>query len=212
MRQKEQLCTLRVYEGTIALETMFYADEVRSTKDLTVPGEDIKINDSELAMAKSLVDMHDPDDLDLADYKDDYREALLEIIQAKSEGQTIEAPGARHAPRSPTSPRPCAPASRPFARARPAKRRTRSPRRTAGSTPKPPDAATSVNSTKDRLAAETVLLLYVEHDPTVDSRAAWPEAPRPISHEVAWPEGFNFTKRVLTPRLAEVDRRLVMLM
>ena len=32
MRQKEQLCTLRCYGNTIALETMFYADEVRSKR------------------------------------------------------------------------------------------------------------------------------------------------------------------------------------
>src|SRR4051812_20062801 len=37
LRQKEQLCTLRIYENTIALETMFYSDEVRSTRDLSVP-------------------------------------------------------------------------------------------------------------------------------------------------------------------------------
>ena len=38
LRQKEQLCTLRVYNNTIALETMFYADEIRATDDLEVPG------------------------------------------------------------------------------------------------------------------------------------------------------------------------------
>jgi len=92
MRQKEQLCTLRIREGTIVLETMFYADEVRSAKDLAVPGDDIKVNDKELAMAKMLVDTMTSDELDLSQYKDDYREALLEIIQAKSEGQVIETP------------------------------------------------------------------------------------------------------------------------
>jgi DNA end-binding protein Ku len=92
MRQKEQLCTLRIREGTIVLETMFYADEVRSAKDLAVPGDDIKVNDKELAMAKMLVDTMTSDELDLSQYKDEYREALLEIIQAKAEGQVIEAP------------------------------------------------------------------------------------------------------------------------
>src|SRR5918995_677448 len=92
MRQKEQLCTLRIREGTIVLETMFYADEVRSAKDLSVPGDDVKVNDKELAMAKMLVDTMTSDELDLSQYKDEYREALLEIIQAKSEGQVIEAP------------------------------------------------------------------------------------------------------------------------
>jgi DNA end-binding protein Ku len=91
MRQKEQLCTLRVYENTIALETMFYADEVRETDGLTVPGEDIKVSDRELAMAKSLIDML-TEDLKLEDYHDNYREALLGVITAKAEGQTIETP------------------------------------------------------------------------------------------------------------------------
>ena len=92
MRQKEQLCTLRIREGTIVLETMFYADEVRSAKDLAVPGDDIKVNDKELAMAKMLVDTMTSEDLDLSQYKDEYREALLEIIQKKAEGIEIEEP------------------------------------------------------------------------------------------------------------------------
>ena len=92
MRQKEQLCTLRVREGTVVLETMFYADEVRSSKDLALPGDDIKVNAKELAMAKMLVDTMTSDELDLSQYKDEYREALLDIIQKKSEGLTIEEP------------------------------------------------------------------------------------------------------------------------
>lgn len=91
LRQKEQLCSLRIFGNTIVLETMFYADEVRSTRDLAVPGEDVQINDRELTMAKSIVDML-TGDFDYEQYKDNYREALLEIISKKAEGQTIEAP------------------------------------------------------------------------------------------------------------------------
>ncbi|HXH21443.1 MAG TPA: Ku protein [Dehalococcoidia bacterium] len=91
MRQKEHLCTLRVYENTIALETMFYADEVRSTADLTVPGEDVQVSERELQMARSLIDML-TEELDLTQFRDNYREALLEVIRAKAQGQTIEAP------------------------------------------------------------------------------------------------------------------------
>jgi len=91
LRQKEQLCTLRIYQNTIALETMFYSDEVRSTADLSVPGEDVQINDRELTMAKSIVDML-TGEFDYGQYKDNYREALLEIISKKAEGQVIEAP------------------------------------------------------------------------------------------------------------------------
>jgi DNA end-binding protein Ku len=92
LRQKEQLCSLRLYENTIALETMFYADEVRSTSELSVPDKDIKVSDRELKMAMSLVDMLTTDDFSLDEYKDNYREALLAVIRAKAEGQVIEAP------------------------------------------------------------------------------------------------------------------------
>ena len=91
MRQKEQLCTLRVYENTIALETMFYADEVRETEGLTVPGEGVEVSDRELQMARSLIDML-TDELKLDKYQDNYREALLDLIRAKAEGQVIETP------------------------------------------------------------------------------------------------------------------------
>jgi DNA end-binding protein Ku len=91
LRQKEQLCTLRIYQNTIALETMYYADEVRSTEELATPGDKITVNDKELAMAKSLVDML-TSDFDYEQYKDNYREALLEIIRKKAEGEAIEEP------------------------------------------------------------------------------------------------------------------------
>jgi DNA end-binding protein Ku len=90
LRQKEQLCTLRIYENTIALETMFYSDEVRAPSELSVP-RDVEVTDRELAMAKSLVEMLTAD-FNFEQYKDNYREALLEIIRKKSEGQAIEAP------------------------------------------------------------------------------------------------------------------------
>ena len=42
LRQKEQLCTLRVYNNVVALETMFYADEIRTTEELEAP--EVSIN------------------------------------------------------------------------------------------------------------------------------------------------------------------------
>jgi DNA end-binding protein Ku len=95
LRQKEQLCSLRVYNNTIAMETLFYADEVRPTQDLAVPDLDA-VTDRELAMAKMLVDSMSGD-LDLEQYKDNYREALLQVIRAKAEGQVIEAPAVQPA-------------------------------------------------------------------------------------------------------------------
>ncbi len=91
LRQKEHLCTLRLYENTLALESMYYADEIRSPEDLKAPGRDVEVSDRELTMAKSLIDML-TDDFDYGSYKDNYRDALMEVIQKKSEGQEIVAP------------------------------------------------------------------------------------------------------------------------
>ena len=90
LRQKEQLCTLRVYNNTISLETMFYADEIRATDDLDMP-EDATLGEKELQMAKSLVDML-TGDFAPEKYHDNYRAALLELIERKSEGQEITRP------------------------------------------------------------------------------------------------------------------------
>lgn len=90
LRQKEQLCTLRVYQNTIALETMYYADEIRPVSDLNIPG-DIEISERELQMARSLVEMLTTD-FQPEKYHDNYREALLELIERKAEGEEIKRP------------------------------------------------------------------------------------------------------------------------
>ena len=90
LRQKEQICTLRVYGDAIAMETMFYPDEIRSVEDLEVPGK-VDIGDKEMKMAKSLVDML-TGDFEPEKYHDNYREALIELIERKSEGEEIKRP------------------------------------------------------------------------------------------------------------------------
>jgi DNA end-binding protein Ku len=90
LRQKEQICTLRVYGDTIAMETMFYPDEIRSAADLEVPG-DVEIGDKEMKMAKSLVEML-TGDFEPEKYHDNYREALIELIERKAEGEEIKRP------------------------------------------------------------------------------------------------------------------------
>jgi DNA end-binding protein Ku len=92
LRQKEQLATLRVNDdGVIVMETMFYPDEIRETEELDIPTARTKISDRELDMATSLVDMlsgpFEPEK-----YRDEYRDALLEVIEAKAEGKQIKKP------------------------------------------------------------------------------------------------------------------------
>ena len=93
IRDKENLCLVRPYENVLAMETMLYANEIRSTDDIAVDGE--KVSPKELQMAVSLVenlsDSFDPDR-----YEDEYQAALKKVIKAKVDGAPLpEAPAER---------------------------------------------------------------------------------------------------------------------
>lgn len=92
IRSKERLCCLRPFGGTLMMNTLLYPDEVRVDKDRELP--DVAISDKEMAMASSLIDLMSQD-FEPSTYKDNYREALLKVIEAKLEGKEIhEAPQA----------------------------------------------------------------------------------------------------------------------
>lgn len=91
LRQKEQLCLLRPRGNVVIMQTMFYPDELRVTEDLSLPEDELAISDAEMKMAHALVDMLTAE-FQPAQYHDDYREALLELIEQKVNGQVIAAP------------------------------------------------------------------------------------------------------------------------
>jgi DNA end-binding protein Ku len=89
LRNKESLCVLRPSEhGVLMLETLFYPDEIR-TQDLPESPE-VLVSQPELNMALSLVEMLE-EPFDPKRYSDDYRNALLEVIEAKRSGQELVA-------------------------------------------------------------------------------------------------------------------------
>jgi DNA end-binding protein Ku len=98
LRDREQLAALEPYGDTVMLSTLFWPDEIRSTAELAVPGDDAEVKPTELAMAEQLVAMM-TGEFDPTAYRDEYREALMGIIEAKAEGQQIAAPQAAPATR-----------------------------------------------------------------------------------------------------------------
>jgi DNA end-binding protein Ku len=90
LRQRESLATLRVRDGVFVLETMLWPDEIREP-DFKFLDEDVDLRPQELQMASSLIDSMEGD-FDPTEYKDAYREAVQEIIDAKVEGKEIVAP------------------------------------------------------------------------------------------------------------------------
>ncbi len=91
LRQKEQLCLLRPRESLLLMQSMFFPDEIRGSSDLSLPDVSVDISDKELEMAHSLVEMLTTK-FDPTQYKDEYREALLSVIEQKVNGAVIAPP------------------------------------------------------------------------------------------------------------------------
>ncbi len=89
LRNRESLATLRVRDGVFVLETMLWPDEVR-TPTFDFLGEEVETRSQELAMAGSLIETLSGD-FDPSLYKDTYREALQQVIEAKIEGREVTA-------------------------------------------------------------------------------------------------------------------------
>jgi DNA end-binding protein Ku len=89
LRGRERLGMLRVVDDVIAMHGLLWPDEIRAT-DEVAPDAAITIRDKELDMADALMDTLG--EVDLTDLHDDYREAVEELVTAKTEGH--EAPAA----------------------------------------------------------------------------------------------------------------------
>jgi DNA end-binding protein Ku len=97
LRQKETLAVLRVRDKAILLQTMLWPDEVRKA-DFPVLDADVELRPQELKMAASLVESMAAD-FEPEQFSDSYREAVIELIDAKLErGESAQLPGAEKQP------------------------------------------------------------------------------------------------------------------
>src|SRR5438067_2117573 len=89
MRDRQYLGALRVRDGVIALEQLYFADEIRPLDEIKPPKA--KVSKEELAMAEQLIENF-AGDFKPEKYKDTYRDALCEIIRAKRAGKEVHRP------------------------------------------------------------------------------------------------------------------------
>jgi DNA end-binding protein Ku len=87
-REKEHLATIRVSDNVIVLETMYWPDEIRKAAFEELDKE-VKVRPQEVQMARSLIE-NLTDEWDPDKYGDEYREALLKLIEKKVAGEEIE--------------------------------------------------------------------------------------------------------------------------
>jgi DNA end-binding protein Ku len=87
---RQQLGALRMRDGVITLENMYFADEIRPT-DGIVPKKLPRVERRELDMASTLIDRF-TGSFDHARYEDEYRKRLLEVVRQKRRGDEVHAP------------------------------------------------------------------------------------------------------------------------
>lgn len=87
MRDRECIAALRIMGEGMVLHTMYYADEVLSLDD-ALPGTLTKAKPvaKELQFARQLIEAM-THELDLSKFKDDYREQVEQLIEAKKKGK-----------------------------------------------------------------------------------------------------------------------------
>ncbi|MGZ5329106.1 MAG: non-homologous end joining protein Ku [Actinomycetota bacterium] len=87
-RDKEHLAALRFKDEAFVLETMYWPDEIRGA-DFGGVDVDLKVRAQELEMARQLIENLTAE-WDPEEFTDEYREALLRIVEAKISGEEIE--------------------------------------------------------------------------------------------------------------------------
>lgn len=91
LRDREHLCRVALHENGLLLNTLHWPDEIRSAGELAIPESDADIHKRELDMAVMLVEnlsaTFEPER-----HRDDYREALMKVVEAKLENRPLERP------------------------------------------------------------------------------------------------------------------------
>lgn len=90
IRSKEQLAIVRVYKNTLVMEIIHFPDEVRDVGDVpNIPSVEAVVQkelDTALMLVEQLTTEFDP-----TKYTDDYRTALMQLIEEKKTESTVVA-------------------------------------------------------------------------------------------------------------------------
>jgi DNA end-binding protein Ku len=88
MRGKEYLVALKAFDGGLLLAQLHYIDEIHNPAKIPRWDAKVDLSEEELELAKQLIlAMKKP--LKLEEYKNEYKEALLKLIEAKLAGKEI---------------------------------------------------------------------------------------------------------------------------
>jgi DNA end-binding protein Ku len=91
IKDREALAALTPFDATMLLSTLYWPDEIRALGELDLPEEEAELKPAERQMAEQLISAM-TGEFDPEQYHDEYRDALMKIIESKVEGREMTAP------------------------------------------------------------------------------------------------------------------------
>ena len=88
---KENLCLIRPHSDSLALETLFFAEDVRSRNEIEDAVAETEVKKPELDLARQVIESI-AGDFDPEEFRNEYREDLRQMLEAKLAGQEIARP------------------------------------------------------------------------------------------------------------------------
>jgi DNA end-binding protein Ku len=88
---KENLCLIRPMGDTLALETLFFAEDVRSRAEVEEAVAEADVKDAELDLARQVIESL-VGDFDAEEFENEYRRELRTMLEAKLAGEEIAKP------------------------------------------------------------------------------------------------------------------------
>jgi DNA end-binding protein Ku len=88
---KENLCLIRSHGDTLAMETLFFAEDVRAKNEIEEAVASTKVQKAELQLAEQVIESL-VGDWNIADFENDYRRDLRAMLEAKLAGEEIKRP------------------------------------------------------------------------------------------------------------------------
>ena len=89
---KEKLCLIRPRGETLALETMYLAEDVYSHAEIDESVAEAEVKDDEVALARQIIDSMVTEFEPKEQLTSEYRQDLRELLEAKLKGQEIARP------------------------------------------------------------------------------------------------------------------------
>jgi DNA end-binding protein Ku len=88
---KENLCLIRPQGDSLALETLFFAEDVRAKREIEEAVAESDVKDAELDLARQVIESISGE-FDPEEFRNEYRDDLRRMLEAKLAGQEITKP------------------------------------------------------------------------------------------------------------------------